>query len=79
MVLVQVEKLMIHTMAYLVDTMKRSFSFSPVEHQLREELKRVSLVTHTRTHTHTHTYIYIYMYIYMCVCVCARAHMCTHT
>jgi hypothetical protein len=36
-----VEKLMKHAIASLVDIRKRSFSFRPMDPQLREELKRV--------------------------------------
>ncbi|XP_062182185.1 increased DNA methylation 1-like [Phragmites australis] len=46
---VQVEKLVIPAIADLVDTWKRSFSFRPVEPQLREEMKKLSLVVITGT------------------------------
>ncbi|XP_066364180.1 uncharacterized protein [Miscanthus floridulus] len=46
---VQVEKLMIPAIASTADTWKRSFSFRPVDPQLREELKRLNLVVITGT------------------------------
>ncbi|KAG0517112.1 hypothetical protein BDA96_09G060500 [Sorghum bicolor] len=46
---VQVETLIIPAIASMVDTWKRSFSFRPVDPQLREELKRLSLVVITGT------------------------------
>jgi len=46
---VQVEKLVIPAIDSLVDTWKRSFFFRPVDPQLREELKRLSLVVITGT------------------------------
>ena len=49
----QVEKLMIPTIASLVDIRMRSFSFRPMDTQLREELKRVSLVTRARMRAQT--------------------------
>ncbi|CAD6334523.1 unnamed protein product [Miscanthus lutarioriparius] len=46
---VQVEKLMIPAIATLVDTWTRCFSFRSVDPQMREELKRLSLVVITGT------------------------------
>ena len=46
---VQVERLVIPAIAALVDTWKRSFSFSPLEPQLREDIKRLNLVVITGT------------------------------
>ncbi|CAM0147831.1 unnamed protein product [Urochloa decumbens] len=46
---VQVEKLVIPAIGALVDTWKRSFSFRPVEPQLREDMKRLNLVVITGT------------------------------
>ncbi|GJM91794.1 hypothetical protein PR202_ga08205 [Eleusine coracana subsp. coracana] len=45
----QVEKLLIPAIADRVETWTRSFSFRPVEAQLREEIKRLSLVVITGT------------------------------
>jgi hypothetical protein len=46
---VQVEKLLVAAVADRVETWTRSFSFKPVEPQLREEVKRLSLVVITGT------------------------------
>ncbi|RLN24724.1 hypothetical protein C2845_PM07G36060 [Panicum miliaceum] len=46
---VQVERLVIPAIAALVDTWKRSFSFRPLEPQLREDIKRLNLVVITGT------------------------------
>jgi len=46
---------MIPAIASLVDIRKRSFSFRPMDPQIREELKRFILVRHACTHTKTHT------------------------
>jgi hypothetical protein len=46
---VQVEKLLLPAIADRVETWTRSFSFKPVEAQLREEIKRLSLVVITGT------------------------------
>ncbi|KAL6616776.1 hypothetical protein ACP70R_039046 [Stipagrostis hirtigluma subsp. patula] len=46
---VQVEKLVLPAIADLVDTWKRSFSFSAVEPRFREEMKRLSMVVITGT------------------------------
>ncbi|RLN24415.1 hypothetical protein C2845_PM07G29040 [Panicum miliaceum] len=46
---VQVERLVILAIAALVDTWKRSFSFRPLEPQLREDIKRMNLVVITGT------------------------------
>jgi hypothetical protein len=46
---VQVEKLVIPAIAALVDTWKRSFSFKPLEPELKEEIRRRSLVVITGT------------------------------
>ena len=45
----QVERLVIPAIAGLVDTWKRSFSFRPLEPQLREDIKRLNLVVITGT------------------------------
>jgi hypothetical protein len=44
-----VEKLLVPAIADRVETWTRSFSFKPVEQQLREEVKRLSLVVITGT------------------------------
>jgi hypothetical protein len=46
---VQVERLVIPTIADLVDTWRRSFSVMPMEPQFREEIKWLSLVVITGT------------------------------
>ena len=45
----QVERLVIPAIAGLVDTWKRSFSYRPLEPQLREDIKRLNLVVITGT------------------------------
>ncbi|KAL5228917.1 hypothetical protein ABZP36_017182 [Zizania latifolia] len=46
---VQVENLVIPAVAGLVETWKRSFSFGPMQAELREEIKKLSLVVVTGT------------------------------
>jgi hypothetical protein len=57
----QVEKLVIPAIASLLYTRMRSFSFRPMYPQLRQELKRVSVVTHRHTHIHIVTHMHTHM------------------
>jgi len=46
---VQVERLVMPAISALVDTWKRSFSFKPLDPELKEEIRRLSLVVITGT------------------------------